>query len=531
MRSPIFEFNAARSSIVDEVVARVLAATKDPALSLNEAAYHEMRRLGGSGSTELLQWKAIARGLGRQGHEELTHTLEEIVRRLAWDVAGNFDPRVYRIASRAIAPLVGAILAPKYTATHLSRAFDLRALDDRVVVEGPIDHVRGLARIGTLVFVPTHLSNFDSPVFGYAIERAQLPPATYGAGKNLFTNPVLSFFMHNLGAYRVDRRLRYSLYKEVLKNYSCVLLERGYHSLFFPGGTRSRSGGVERKLKLGLAGTGIEAFARTTIAGKPQPVFFVPATINYLLTLEAETLIDDFLQEEGKARYIIEDDESTRFGRVAAFMNKLASMDGGVVVRFSTPLDCFGNTVSEDGQSYDAHGRRVSAASYIYDTSDRPTRNPRREAEYTRELADSICAAYLRDTVILPTHVVAAAAFQALLHRVGQADIFTLLRHKEDVVVGRGQLAEDVARLRDRAKEMAERGELVLGPGLAHTGGHEILDGALRAFSGYHEAPVLEPRGADIALTDPRLLFYYQNRLAAHGLALDVLQPTRKKAA
>src|ERR1700743_2593211 len=115
----------------------------------------------------------------------------------------------------------------------------------------------------------------------------------------------------------------HGLYKDVLKTYSTVMIERGYHSLFFPGGTRSRSGGVERKLKLGLAGAGVEAFVRTTVRGKTQPVFFVPSTINYLLTLEAETLIDDFLQEEGKARYIIEDDESAKVGRIAAFMNKL----------------------------------------------------------------------------------------------------------------------------------------------------------------------------------------------------------------
>src|SRR4029078_9197267 len=129
-----------------------------------------------------------------------------------------------------------------------------------------------------------------------------------------------------LGASRVERRLKHALYKDVLKSYSCVLIERGYHSLFFPGGTRSRSGGVERKLKLGLAGTALEAFARTAVNGKAQKVFFVPATINYLLTLEAETLIDDFLQEEGKARYIIEDDESTRVGRVASFMTKLLGL-------------------------------------------------------------------------------------------------------------------------------------------------------------------------------------------------------------
>src|SRR5205823_6939802 len=121
----------------------------------------------------------------------------------------------------------------------------------------------------------------------------------------------------------------------------------------------------ERKLKLGLAGTGIEAFVRTTVKGKTQPVFFVPATINYLLTLEAETLIDDFLQEEGKARYIIEDDESTRVSRVAAFMQKLFGLDGACVIRYSRPLDCFGNFVDDAGNSHDMRGREAAATSYV----------------------------------------------------------------------------------------------------------------------------------------------------------------------
>ena len=44
--TPIFDFNVARSAIVDEVVARVCAAVRDPLLVLNDAAYHETRRLG-----------------------------------------------------------------------------------------------------------------------------------------------------------------------------------------------------------------------------------------------------------------------------------------------------------------------------------------------------------------------------------------------------------------------------------------------------------------------------------------------------
>jgi glycerol-3-phosphate O-acyltransferase len=442
---------------------------------------------------------------------------------------------VYKFASRAVPPLVGSLLSPRATLRQMlrsaplrgdSHAFDLTALDGRVVVQGPTKHIARLAEQGTLIFVPTHLSNMDSIVFGFALERSHLPPATYGAGKNLFTNPVLSYFMHNLGAYRVDRRLKHGLYKDVLKAYSCVLIERGYHSLFFPGGTRSRSGGVERKLKLGLAGTGIEAFARTAESGRTRPVYFVPATINYLLTLEAETLIDDFLQEEGKHRYIIEDDESAQLSRIGSFSRKLLGLDAACVIRFSKPVDCFGNEVDEEGVSHDARGREVDPMSYVIGPNDKPARDGARDAQYTRELGDVIVDAYKRDTVVMATHLVAAAAFDRLRREIaGARDLYAMLRHRGDVLVPRIELAEQVALLRDRAAQMEARGEIVLAANVRSASGEAILEDALRAFAGYHTSVVIEPRGADLLLADMRLIFYYQNRLAAHGLAADFIAP------
>jgi glycerol-3-phosphate O-acyltransferase len=523
--APIFDFNAARPSLIDEVVQRVTTQVRDPLLALNEAVYLETKRLQSAGGPELAEWRALASQLGRMTDAELRERLQHHVDRYAWDVAGNFDRRVYKVASRVTAPLLGALLSPRETLKNLPASLDLTGLDSRILVQGPREHIRQLSEIGTVVFVPTHLSNLDSVVFGFAIERAGLPPAVYGAGKNLFTNPVLSYFMHNLGAYRVDRRLRHSLYKDVLKAYSCVLIEHGYHSLFFPGGTRSRSGGVERRLKLGLAGTGIEAFVRSCVRGRRQPVFFVPATINYLLTLEAETLIDDFLQEEGKARYIIEDDESTRFGRVAAFSNKLLGLDGACVIRFSRPLDCFGNHVDVDGVSHDGRGRPVDAGSYVIGRDGRPGLDHVRDAEYTRELGERIVESYKRDTVVLATHAVAACAFERLRRAVGKADLFAVLRHRDDVAIPRAELAEDVDVLVERLSAMEARGEIVLSPRMRGKRGDAIVDEALRAFAGYHTNEVLAPRGSELVLRDTRLLFYYQNRLAAHGLAFDAIAP------
>jgi glycerol-3-phosphate O-acyltransferase len=527
MEAPILGFNRARDAIVEQVVARACEETKDPRLALSEAAFLEVKRQQETRVDDVVplhEWRTLTRSLGRMSDAACASRLKDVATAYARDIAGHFDPRVYKFASRAIAPLLGMLMSPRQTLEHLSGAFDLRALDGRVVVEGPISAIRTLTEKGTVIFVPTHLSNLDSPLFGFALERAGLPPATYGAGKNLFTNPFLSFFMHNLGAYRVDRRLKHGLYKDVLKAYSCVVLERGYHSLFFPGGTRSRSGGLERKLKLGLMGTGVEAMARTAARGQLRKVFFVPATINYLLTLEAETLIDDFLQEEGKHRYIIDDDESTRPGRIATFMRKLLGLDAGCVVRLCQPLDCVGNRVDEDGVSYDSRGHAVSPASYLTDANGQIAHDPARDAQYTRELGEALCVAYKRDTVALATHLVAASAFDKLRAEIG-GDIFAMLRTRDDVTVPRGELAESVARLRDRALELQTQGKIVVGPHLAHATGREILDEALRAFSGYHTTPVLEPRGDALRLADTRLLLYYQNRLATHGLALDFAAP------
>lgn len=530
--APIFGFNAAREDIVRAVVSRVVLTTKDPLLALNDAAYHEGKRLETSRNPEerkeFVEWQKLARTLARMGDGERRDKLAQVVEQISWDVAGNFDERVYNVSTKLLPPIVTYLLSPR-TLVRLAgdprKLVSLEALDDKVRVEGPIAELRELSRRGTAVYVPTHLSNMDSIVFGYALERAGLPPATYGAGKNLFTNPVLSYFMRNLGAYRVDRRVRHNLYKDVLKTYSSVLLERGYHSLFFPGGTRSRSGGIERRLKLGLMGTAIEAYARTILAGRERRIYFVPATINYLITLEAETLIADFLAEAGKGRYIIEDDESSRIGRVAAFIRKLLDMQGSVVIRFGQPIDPFGNRVDEAGRSYDKRGREVDPASYVRDTQGNVTMDAVRDAQYTRELSDEICKAYLTNTVVMSTHVVAAACFERLKHATHVADLFMVLRQRDVVVVPRDDLAADVVRLRDRLVELEKRGKIMLTDFMRRASGGDIVERALSAFAGYHAHPVLTPRSDGIAIVDPNLLFYYQNRLAAHGMAWDVIAP------
>ncbi len=65
--APIFGFNDARADIVQTVIDRVVLGTKDPLLALNDAAYHETKRLEGAKgqrqARELAEWQRLARGL------------------------------------------------------------------------------------------------------------------------------------------------------------------------------------------------------------------------------------------------------------------------------------------------------------------------------------------------------------------------------------------------------------------------------------------------------------------------------------
>lgn len=521
----IFGFNAERGPIIADVVRRVVALySRDPKrllYVLNEAGNAEVRRLASQGDMEasdaLGSWRRLIRKLGKMTDEEKVEALRKIVQDMGEDIAGNFDTRVYGFATRVIPGLLTAIMSPASLPQQLMAGFS--QLDTLITVEGPVEKLRRLAKIGTLVLVPTHSSNLDSVALGYVLMRERLPPVVYGAGKNLFSNPLISFFMHNLGAYRVDRRIQALLYKDVLKTYSSLMIERGYHSLFFPGGTRARSGLVERRLKLGLAGTAVEAFARNQARGLSRPVFFVPATLNYALVLEAETLIEDHLKGAGQARYIIEDDESSRIDRVYAFMTKLTQLRSAMVVRFGDAIDPFCNPVDDMGRSIAPSGKPVDPATYVMQNGV-PTVDAARDAGYTRELGEVIAQVYQRETVILWTQLVAHVLYRQLVHATPELDLFGRQRRRGDVGMPRAQLVAEVGEARDRLLQFEAEGRVHVGPVLRGQSPERIVSEALIAWNGYHTRPIATEVGEDVVIEDPNLLLFYQNRLVPFAEAL-----------
>ena len=528
-KSPLFRFNRERNDLIDQVVDRVTRealerAWESPAdgldYLLNEAAYVELARLAHVGPQQRADhdfWRSIARSLGRSTEEENAEHLRTIVARFAHETVGHFRPSVFKLATEIVPPSLGLFVG-KRSKGLLPEAAAVDTLRESLRVEGEVGKLKRLAEVGTLVFVPTHSSHLDAALVSWAIHRAGLPPVVYGAARNLFSQPLMAFFMANLGAYKVDRRRRFRLYRRVLKAYSQVLLERGYHSLFFPGGMRSRGNDVERKLRLGLLSTALEAYGRNVISNRSAPnVYVVPVVLGYSHVLEAETLIDDYLADESSRRPIIDADEFGDVRRIRAFARAALDSPSPITVRFCTPMDVFGNAVDQDGASVDAMGRCVDPRKYLW-VDGAPRFDRARDRAYTRQLAGRITDAYRRNNVIHPLHVVSFALLEHVRRQHPTWDVARVVHFARGDRMQRAVAEGETERVLRLLKRDHDAGNLRLARRVRALSASALLDEALAHYGSYHTDPVVAQEAGWLRLLDLRLVYFYANRLRGYDL-------------
>ena len=518
-----------KERVLVEVVQRVFDACGSDLQSVEEAlldtVYEERRRLQTEpdrkkSAREKAFYKRIYGETAKGAPDRQRELLKEVLQFFSEEVAGHFDERVYMLTTRVM-PTAMSVLLNTLSPLRLLGVLPggLGSLDDQVVIEGETASLKALHRVGTTVLVSTHSSNLDSIILGSVLYRLGLPPYTYGAGLNLFSNKTIGFFMHNLGAYKVDRRKKARIYKNVLKTYAGCTMEVGYHNMFFPGGTRSRSGAVEERLKKGLLGMALDAYTHNLVAGRDRPdIFVIPCTINYQLVLEAETLIEDHLKEIGKSRYIIDDDEFSKPKRILDFVSRLFSLNSRIHVVFSKPLDVFGNVVDNEGRSIDRRGRFIDRRKYVY-RKDVPVFDRQRDQEYTNELAASIVDAYHRDTMIKPANLISCAIFSWLRDRNPGLDLYRLLRTGgPEESLPMTEAYERVERMLKILRRQEQNHCLKLDESLKRKDTLAIVGEAMAHLTSYHRSPALIRRGDRLFHKDRNLLLYYQNRLAGFGL-------------
>jgi len=445
--------------------------------------------------------------------------LKEIIFRYADEIAGSFNKSSYRFARSFItfgfARLLNAARVKGF-ASLLSKQLDL---DDKIHIVGETEHIRSLAKIGTVVMVPTHFSNLDSILIGWVIQFLGLPAFIYGAGLNLFNVKIIAYFMNSLGAYKVDRRKKNPVYLETLKTYSNMALRWGCHSLFFPGGTRSRSGEIEKSLKLGLLSTTIEA-QRTMYqkdGDQARKVFIVPVVINYPFTLEAPALITDYLKRTGQERYYREADEFTTSYKIATFMFKFFTKGSDISVSIGRGMDVMGNYVDNEGKSVDKNGNAINPKDYFVSDGEINI-DLQREQTYVRILANRVVEEFHKYNQVFASHLVAYTAFKMLERKNPKLDLYTILRlPDEDLAIEYPEFRAAYKKLKKRILKLNQKGKIGVAEHFKSKTNSAILTG-LENVGMYHAQRPLVKKGEKIIIQNPSTLFYYHNRLVGYGL-------------
>ncbi len=513
----ILELRPARKRLIDELEATVYREQNRMKRNRWRADPPDENRFWAKIKNELVELSAQTPEEAGKKEEDI---LRLIVMRYADEIAGNFNPSSYRFAREIIqfwfARLLNGARVKKFGAFFRSR-YTLR---DKIHIVGKVKMLRRLAKKGTVVMVPTHFSNLDSILIGWVIHALGLPAFIYGAGLNLFNIKIFAYFMNSLGAYKVDRRKKNLPYLETLKMYSNLAIQKGAHSLFFPGGTRSRSGLIEKSLRLGLLSTAIEAqrsLYQTPEGTEVRKIFVVPVTLNYHFVLEAPHLIEDYLQVKGQDRYFPEEDHYGSL-QLIRFLFKFFTKGSNISVAIGRGLDVMGNYVDDEGNSLDSHGRIVDTRDYFVSHND-ITIDRQREDEYTRMLSQKIVSEYHRINRVFASHLVAFVAFEIWQRKHAKLDLFSFLRlPEEELEIPYEEFRETFKRVRKEIYNLKEANKVYYATHLKGEADLVIKHGLDNVGIFHIKRPLLKNKKGNIITRDLHTLYYYHNRLVGYDL-------------
>ncbi len=445
--------------------------------------------------------------------------LHKIIHRYSEEIVGTFQIPTFRFAQQFLTAFFNRLFNAAVGKSIRGIFRGRRHLYERLNVVGDVETVRSLFRHGTVVVVPTHSSNLDSILVGYAMDQIMgLPSFSYGAGLNLYNFGPAAYFMNRLGAYRVDRRKKNPIYLETLKTMSNLSIQRGVNSLFFPGGTRSRSGQLETDLKMGLLGTAVEAQRALCQGNSGKKVFIVPLVLCYNFVLEAPFLIEQHLRNTGKENYIRLKDEGTSVRAWLRFVWRFFSTTSDITLSVGKPMDVLGNFVDGEGHSFDRFGNELCIRDY-YTSNKEVTADRQREEEYTKLLAERIVERYQVENVVLSSQLVAYAVFELLLHENPKLDLFGILRLPPDDYMFPFRAVEEVVeQMQAKLFDWEQQGRIRLAPELHRPADEVVRDGVKNLGIFHTEKPLELNKAGDIVSSNFRVLYFYHNRLENYHL-------------
>ncbi|MEZ4911750.1 MAG: 1-acyl-sn-glycerol-3-phosphate acyltransferase [Saprospiraceae bacterium] len=526
---PVAKFSKDRHNFISELnefVFKNLLKSNSHSLNdlLSRSIYMEMQRTKNTPwkvdpPGERKYWKDLSieleKSTEREDKEEVeVAILKKIINRYNEEIVGTFNPKHFRF-SRIFLTSFFKRLFNTYFGGYW-RWGTKNTLSQKIKIMGNLDLIRSLFDRGTVVVVPTHYSNLDSIMVGYAIDtNTGMPAFSYGAGLNLYNVEIVAYFMNRLGAFRVDRRKKNPIYLECLTSMSSLSLTRGVNSIFFPGGTRSRSGKTEEKVKLGLISSVVEAQRLLLDQKSEKKIFVVPLNLGYHFVLEASQLIDQHLQTIDREKFIKRPSQPISFKNVIRFLKAMFVTDSEVYASFGEPVDVFGNKVDESGISYDKFDKEVKVSDYFL-SNGVITSNAQRESIYAKNLGEAIVQAYKTHNPILSSNIAAFTAFHLIYIRERENGLIHLINQNTT------KFEIPLEEFYDAAKKVVD---VLLEQKQHLTFSFEpwqepktIADLGIKKLGAYHFEKILKIKDNILICNNIQILYYYHNRLSNYDI-------------
>ena len=429
--------------------------------------------------------------------------LKKIVDRYSKEIASNFKSTHYKFARRVIVTFFARLL----NTARLRNPFGNLDLDNQINIIGKKKRLRKLAQKGTIVMVPTHFTHLDSALIGWAISHLGLPPFMYGAGMVLFNMSIFSYFMNSLGAYKVDRRKKHLIYLETLKTYSTQSLIHGCHSLFYPGGTRSRSGAINNNLKLGLLSSAFDAQEILRSRKKSQKkIFIIPITFNYQFVLEAPALINQYLISKGQEKFYLDNLGYSNSYKIFTFLLKFFTKGSDISLTIGNPLDVYGNYVDKNGNSLDKNNLIINSKML------------HKKNDSLKKLSLKIKNEFLMGTQVFPSHIIAFTLFEKLCTKFKRLDFFTILRlSNEDLYMNLKDFKISYSKTLKNINNLEKNNKIKTSKYLKNDIDSQIENG-INHLGMYHAEKLVVIKKMKIYVNNMKTLYYYRNRLKGFGL-------------
>jgi len=444
--------------------------------------------------------------------------LKRIINRYNEEVVGKFKTKTF-LFSRYFLTAFFKRIFNRYFGKKQWRWGNKKDLQAKIHAVGDIELMRSLFDNGTVVVLPTHYSNLDSIMIGYAVDaNVGVPAFAYGAGLNLYNVEIVAYFINRLGAFIVDRRKKNPIYLECLTSMTSYYVLEGVNSIFFPGGTRSRSGKTEDKLKLGLINSVIETQRLQIQSGQDKKVFIVPLNIGYHFVLEASSLIDQHLQIVGKEKYIRSRNAGPNFQSVMSILKDLFTKESEVYMSFGKPVDVFGNRVDTDGKSFDKFGNEIDIKDY-FSFDGNLGRNVQREGVYAKLLGEHLVKGYREGNVVLSSNIAAFVAFHLLYAENAVEGLIPFMNvRKRSFTIDKELFREHFVKLSNIVIEKAAKGEFRISEENWSDLDQLAIDG-ISKMGIYHAAkPLKIEKSGKLKCEDHKVLYFYHNRLLNYQL-------------